>query len=158
MSGGLLNQQINKYGRSDNNILKVKDESEDVRALLNMAVTYSRMNENPYKVDKKTYLSINHKQDIYREVSNKAFSVSRNDLLRLAIILATSRNITAQTMLMNEVSLKIRSIGVKDYRYMAKIISKQNDSIAEEINKFLSEHLRNFKKYHYKYFNDYYGI
>ena len=104
-STNLLRQRINE------NLLKVKNESSQVKGLLSLDVQSARQNEYSY----------NSAHSVNDELHTHARFTKRKDLLRTSILLATSRNTEAQQNLVDVISLRLGRIKDKDYKYIAEI-------------------------------------
>ena len=136
--------------RINQNLLKVKNESHEVKSLLSLGVQTSKPHRDKYGV--KTFY------DIYKDLDLCANCTCRKDLLRVCILLATSRNTIAQENIIDVVSTKLGRINDKDYKYIAELIHLKDSMIVEHVNDFLSYYLDGFADLHKKYYNQYYGI
>lgn len=136
--------------RINQNLIKVKNESHEVKSLLSLGVQTSKPRRDKYGVD--TFY------DIYKDLDLCASCTNRKDLLRVCILLATSRNTIAQENIIDVISVKLGKIKDKDYKYIADIIHLKDATIVEHINDFLSYYLDGFETLHKKYYNHYYGI
>lgn len=135
--------------RINENLLKVKNESSDVKRLLSTSLqsakTKSELNDishNPFYAD----------MDIYSRHTN------RKDLLRTCVILGTSRNTTAQENLIDVIKLRLGRIKEKDYKYITDLISAKDPYIVEKVNDFLCFHLDGYREHYRKFYNQHYGF
>lgn len=135
--------------RINENLLKVKTESGDVKSLLSLSLQSSKT--------KTEYNTIEH-NPFYADMSVYSYKTNRKDLLRTCIILATSRNTIAQENLIEVISTRLGKIKEKDYKYIANLISLKDPYIVEKVNDFLSYHLNGYHEQHRKYYNQYYGV
>lgn len=136
--------------RINENLLTVKDESQDVKHLLKLSLQTA----DPLKYDRGSR-SIT---DAYGDLDFYSLYTSRKDLLRTAIILATSRNTVARDNLMDVVSLRLGKIKSKDYKYMANLIYLKDPIIVEKVNTYLSRKLSGFYEMYRKYYAEFYGF
>lgn len=136
--------------RINQNLLKVKNESHEVKALLSLGVQTSKPRRDKYGVT--TFY------DIYKDLNLCASCTSRKDLLRVCILLATSRNTIAQENIIDVVSIKLGKIKDKDYKYIADLIHLKDARIVEHINDFLCYYLDGFADLHKKYYKQFYNI
>ena len=135
----LINRRIN------DNLLKVENESSQVKSLLSLGVNTS--SDNSQLVED----SLND-MDVYSR------HTTRNDLLRTAIILGTSRNTYARENIMNVIRIRLGKIKDKDYKFIADLIYLKNPQIVERVNNYLCQNLVGFSELHGKYFRRYYSI
>lgn len=135
----LINRRIN------DNLLKVEDESSQVKSLLSLGVNTS--SDNSQLVED----SLND-MDVYSR------HTTRNDLLRTAIILGTSRNTYARENIMNVLRIRLGKIKDKDYKFIADLIYMKNPQLVERVNNYLCQNLVGFSELHGKYFKKYYSI
>lgn len=145
---------------SRRNAIKEGEQSQEVRALLSMAKSYTRASERVIEVSPGKYTS--QKADIEAEVAKLVFIMSQNksgreDLLRTAIICATTKNEEAQEILMSNISRRLGTITQEDYDYIAMTLIKCEDrNIIEDVNMFLSKHLKGFEQLHMHNYACYY--
>ena len=135
----LINRRIN------DNLLKVENESSQVKSLLSLGVNTS--SDNSQLVED----SLND-MDVYSR------HTTRNDLLRTAIILGTSRNTYARENIMNVIRIRLGKIKDKDYKFVADLIYLKNPIIVDRVNNYLCHNLIGFSELHSKYFKKYYSI
>lgn len=131
--------------RINENLLKVKDESADVRKLLKLSLHTTGDDS----------LKTTH---AFGDIDFCSRCTSRKDLLRTAIILATSRNTEASENLMDVIATRLGTIKDKDYRYIASLICNKDKVVVERINNLLSFKLNGYFDMHCKYYKQYYGI
>ena len=135
--------------RINENLLKVKNENTNVKALLSTAVEASKPE---YDLD---ILNLN---SIYDGMVNTCRRTKREDLLRTCIILGTSRNTQAQENLICVLRAHLGKIKEKDYKYIADLIYLKDSAIVEKINNFLCYNLYGYNELHKKYYKNYYGF
>lgn len=135
--------------RINENLLKVKDESSDVKSMLSLGVQSSNIGAHH---DASTHIDILNNIDIYSR------HTSRHDLLRTAIILATSRNTLAQENLIDVVRLRLGKIKDKDYKFVADLIYLKNPIIVDKVNKYLCLNLPGYDEMYRKYYKQYYAF
>jgi len=151
MSNGLIKTRINE------NILKVKDESENVKNMLSLANTQSKASAFPRKwIGGVINLPVSHADELEYEMYIRTGKISRNELLHIAMLLATSRNISAQQRLIGFVAERLGVISAQDYHEMAIYIYNQPENIVNKVNKFLSDNLKGYKELHSKNYAYYY--
>lgn len=131
----------NKDRRINSNIFKVEDESPNVKSLLSMAVSASKLN---CKTDK-------YKQLCY-DISFQSRHTKRRDLIRTLLLLATSRNESAKTILIEIINLRIGAIKEKEYIAIAKVLRKKEDCLANHINEFLCYNVNGYNELHNKHY------
>ena len=134
--------------RINSNLLKVKNESSEVKSLLSLAVQTSKP-EN-FKHDPQSFNQICY--DMYTHTSR----TDRKKLLRTCILLATSRNTIAQENLIEVISKHIGKIKDKDYLFIANLISLKDAREVELVNDFLGYYLDGYTELHNKYCSKYY--
>ena len=145
---------------SRRNAIKVGEQFQEVRALLSMAKSYTRASELVIEVSPGKYTS--QKADIEAEVAKLVFIMSQNksgreDLLRTAIICATTKNEEAQHLLMSNISRQLGTITQEDYDYIAMALMKCGDrTLVFHANNFLSQHLKGFEQLHMHNYACYY--
>lgn len=141
---GLIRNRINE------NLLNVSQESENIKNLLKLSLQTVDL---PHPSTDSTF-----ENDAYHNIDFCSRCTSRKDLLRIAIILATSRNTVASENLIHIVSNRLGTIKDKDYRYIANLIFLKDKRIVDRVNKFLSHKLKGFFNMHCKYYKEYYLI
>lgn len=135
--------------RINENLLKVKNESQDVKSLLSLSVQSAKTDG---RFTKTTAI------EMLNDINLHSRSTSRHDLLRTAIILATSRNTQAQENLIEVIRFRIGKVKDKDYKFIADLIYLKDPKIVERVNDFLSYYLQGFEDMHKKYYKQYYGM
>ncbi len=133
--------------RINDNLLKVQDESREVKSLLSLGVQSAKSNDDK---------CIDYHYNIHHDLNLSATFTSRKDLLRTCILLATSRNTVAQENLMDVISIKLGRIKDKDYRYIANLIYLKDVRIVNRVNNYLSLNLEGFSEMHKKYGKEFY--
>ena len=133
--------------RINDNLLKVQEESSEVKSLLSLGVQSSKSNDDKCP-------DFHH--SIHHDLNLSATCTSRKDLLRTCILLATSRNTVAQENLMDVISIKLGRIKDKDYRYIANLVYLKDVQIVNRVNNYLSQNLEGFSEMHKKYGKEYY--
>ena len=136
--------------RINDNLLKVSDESSDVKSLLSLSVQSANT--------ERSRCTPTSAIEVLNDINLHSRSTSRHDLLRTAIILATSRNTQAQENLIEVIRFRIGKVKDKDYKFIADLISLKNPKIVERVNDFLSYYLQGFEDMHKKYYKQYYGF
>ncbi|MBQ8522877.1 MAG: hypothetical protein IJ458_04410 [Clostridia bacterium] len=136
--------------RINDNLLKVKDESKEVKSLLSLGVQST--NPDRCKYDESNF------DEVFGDINMYSYYTSRNDLLRTAIILGTSRNTQAQQNIMEVIRIRIGKVRDKDYKFIADLISLKNPIIVDKVNTYLCHNLEGYSELHSKYFKKYYGI
>jgi hypothetical protein len=142
-----VKQAIEDERRVNNNIFKVQDENSRVKSLLSLAVQSAKP-----KHDTDSLAHINYDMKVCSK------HTKRKDLIRTALLLATSRNTSAQENLINVVSDKIGRIRDKEFHEISKLLSVKPDSIAQQINQFLCLHINGYSELYNKYSHKYYGL
>lgn len=145
-----FNKDLLIRNRINDNLLKVRDESSEVKSLLSLGVQTTKPNNSKY--------APNDDFSIFHDLNLAATCTSRKELLRTCILLATSRNTVAQENLMDVICLKLGRIKGKDYRYIANLIYLKDARIVETVNNYLSQNLEGFNEMHKKYCHEYYGF
>ena len=136
--------------RINDNLLKVKNESSDVKSLLSLGLQTTKSYNDT--------VEINFHSSAFQDLNLCATFTSRKDLLRACILLATSRNTMAQENILEVIRIKLGKIKDKDYKYIAQLIHLKDPRIVDHVNDFLCYHLNGFVEMHKKYGNHYYGI
>jgi len=134
--------------RINENLLKVKNETPNVKSLLSLSLQRAQV--------KHEYSPAS--SDSLNDLNLAARFTCRKDLLRTSILLATSRNTAAQENLIHVISKKLGKIKDKDYLYIAELIHLKNPEIVERVNDFLSYYLEGFEQMHKKYINKFYAF
>ena len=147
-----LNRQSLFRTRINENLLKVSEESSDVKSLLSLGVLSSKSGKN--KRGK------NLSQCVIDELNASMYKnhIKRKDLLRTCILLGTSRNTKAQQNLIEIISKRLGEIHEDDYKFIAKLIYLNDDEVVSKVNKFLCSHIIGYQALHHKFYNDYYGF
>lgn len=133
--------------RVNNNIFKVGNENVKVKSLLSLAVQSSKSNH-----DTDSLAHINY------DINMCSKHTKRKDLIRTALLLATSRNTTAQENLIQVISDKIGRIRNKEFHEISKLLSVKPDNVAKQINGFLCLNIVGYKELYDKYNYKYYGF
>ena len=157
MSNGLIRTRINE------NVLKVQNESENVKGLLSIAVRHSKVDDKTdvcYEYIKgygyiKKY--IKHKTDAHTDMLARVGQLSRDELLHTALLVATSRNKEAQQALISAISRKLGRIDENEYVEMAEYIYNKQPKIANKVNDFLNKHIQGFQEQHQQYYAYFYN-
>jgi len=136
--------------RINNNLLKVKDQPSEVKSLLSLAVQTSKPEK--YKHDYVGFNQINF--DMIKQTGR----TNRYDLLSTCIILATSRNTTAQENLIEVIGKHLGKLKDKDYKYIAEQICLKDSKTVAQVNDFLSYYLDGYAELHKKYIDKYYAF
>ncbi len=136
--------------RINENLLKVKDESSEVKSLLSLGLQST--NPDRCKYDSSSF------NEVFSDINMYSYYSSRRDLLRTAIILGTSRNTQAQENIMSVIRIRLGKIRDKDYIFIADLISLKNPVIVDKVNAYLCQNLEGFEEMHNKYFKQYYAI
>ncbi len=85
-------------------------------------------------------------------------SSSRKDLLRVAVLLGTSRNEEVRDTIMKHLKQSLGFIDENDYKYITEMIYKKDPIIVDQVNQYLCNNFRGFKHWHEVYFDKYYGV
>jgi hypothetical protein len=136
--------------RINENLLKVKDESSEVKTLLSLGVQSTNVDKCKYDT--------NSFNEVFNDINMYSYYTSRSDLLRTSILLATSRNTDAQQNIMNVIRIRLGKIRDKDYKFIANLIYLKNPVIVDKVNTYLCYNLEGFEEMHNKYFKRYYQI
>ena len=134
--------------RINENLLKVKNEAPEVKRLLSIGVQSSKIKYDKY--------GASCCRSVLGDMDNYARYTSRTDLLRTCILLATSRNTTAQENLIHVISIKLGKIREKDYKYIATLLCTKPTAIVDRVNDFLGYYLEGYTDLHNKYGSKYY--
>ena len=136
--------------RINDNLLKVKDESSEVKNMLSLGLQSTNHDRCKY--------NSNSFDEVFGDINMYSYYTYRSDLLRTSIILATSRNTEAQENIMNVIRIRLGKIRDKDYKYIANLIYLKNPIIVDKVNDYLCRNLVGFEEMHHKYYKKYYGI
>ena len=142
-----IKMAIEEERRINNNVFKVGDESSNVKSLLSLSV----QSANPNR-DVTSLTHINYDMDVCSR------HTKRKDLIRTAILLATSRNTDAQENLIEIVSARIGRIRDKEFVQISKMLSVKPDKIEEQVNNFLCLHINGYEELYNKYNNKSFAI
>ena len=140
--------QDNQRTRINQNLLKVKQESKNVKSLLSLGVQSS--------LPKTETRSTSSTSPVIDDICYNSRRTSRKDLLRTCILLATSRNTQAQENLINVIRIRLDKIKEKDYKYIADLIYLKDPIIVEKVNAFLCFNLEGYMELHKKFYKHYY--
>ena len=133
--------------RVNNNVFKVEDESSKVKSLLSLAVQSSKPVHDTISLT-----HINHDMDVCSR------HTKRKDLVRIAVLLATSRNTTAQENLIEIVRTRLGRIRDKEFHEISKVLSLKSDDLTQQINAFLCLNIDGYEELYDKYNPKYYGL
>ena len=139
-----FNKQDLLRNRINNNLLKVNDESSQVKTVLSLGLQTSKPTVDNFTA--------------FKELDFVARRTEREDLLRICILLATSRNTVAQENLMDVISIKLGRIKDKDYKNIADLIYLKDSQTVDKVNEYLSNKLEGFSEMHRKYHKTYYAF
>ena len=123
--------------RVNNNLLKVNDESSEVKTILSIGLQTSKPTTDNFNV--------------FNELNFAAACTKRKELLRLCVLLTTSRNTVAQENIMDVIRIKLGRIKDKDYKYIADLICLKDTETVDKANDYLSNNLEGFSELHKKY-------
>ena len=143
------NQESLIRRRINENLLKVEDESSQVKSLLSLAVESSHISK---------YGSFLEPNNICKEIYKLCRHTKRNDLLRACVILGTSRNKLARKNLIKPIRSQLGTIRKKDYITIAELIYLKDNETVEKVNKFLCKNLDGYSYWHDQLYQTYYGI
>ncbi|MBQ7797938.1 MAG: hypothetical protein IJ371_02320 [Clostridia bacterium] len=135
--------------RINENLLKVNEQSCQVKSMLKLGLQTS----NPVQHEVPTSI-----YDVLSNLDSMSYYTSRDNLLRTAIILGTSRNTIAQENIMNVIRERLGKIKDKDYLFIANLISLKDPVIVDKVNAYLCQNLEGFSELHKKYYNKYYIV
>ena len=141
----LINDMIRTNRR---NAIKVSEQPSEIKGLLTKAVTYSKADDTPKKVNSGIHLS--QKQEIAADIIGSVYTEqTRCNLLRTAIICGTTVNDEAKSILIRTISSRLGTITEKDYDYIANILNRCKDTdLVVRVNTFLCQNLKGFEKLH----------
>ncbi len=133
--------------RVNNNVFKVEGESAKVKSLLSLAVQSAKPEHDTISLT-----HINYDMDVCSR------HTKRKDLVRTAVLLATSRNTTAQENLIQIVSTRLGRIRDKEFHEISKLLSLKSDDLTQQINTFLCLNIDGYEELYNKYNPTYYGL
>ena len=114
------------------NLLKVNDENSEVKTI-SIGLQTSKPDIDNFNV--------------FNELNFAAACTKRQELLRLCVLLTTSRNTVAQENIMDVIRIKLGRIKDKDYKYIADLICLKDNETVDN----LSNNLEGFSELHKKY-------
>ena len=146
----IINNMISRYNKR--NAINVKGESERNKRLLKEIVHYVDLDvDNDNEVFQKCIELCNVEDELCKS--------SREDLLHLAILSATTVNDKARRVLIDNISMKLGRIKNKDFNTVLSLLKPCKDRmLVVKVHDYLSEHLEGYADMYDKYCISKFGI
>ncbi len=146
----IIQNMVRRYG--NRNAINVKNESERNKRLLKEIVYYSNLDaDNDNEVIEKCVALCNLEDELY--------NTSREDLLHLAVLSATTVNDKARRIIIDNVSMKLGKIKNKDFNTILSMLKKCKDpTLVLRVHDYLSQNLQGYNAVYEKYYVAKFGL
>lgn len=158
---GILERMIEAKRRENNkNVLKFSEQDKSIQSMLRMALSHAKANEEVYagRTAKGHVYATSDQIDIENQIIKNLYTMSKKELLIVAIFCATSQNKKAEKVLIKKIQRLLGAITEADFKFIMNCINNNVDKeLVARVNQYLSENIVAYKGHYIKYCTYYYG-